>query len=155
MTEEFVSDIRNRHEHDKMICDNLHFPEHYWRHPMVGQKAHDDRAFLLDEVKKRTRERDDARAEVERQRKQNARLRAQISEYFRKPWTHEVERLTRHRATLRAEVERLNASNERLTRERDEARAEGERLRAWNARLRAQVAEYFREPDTHPVEREE
>ena len=30
--------------------------------------------------------------------------------------------------------------------------AEVERLRAENARLRAQVAEYFREPDTHPVE---
>ena len=30
-----------------------------------------------------------------------------------------------------------------------------ERLRADNARLRAQVSEYFREPATHPVEREE
>lgn len=30
--------------------------------------------------------------------------------------------------------------------------AEVEKLRAENARLRAQVAEYFREPDTHPVE---
>ena len=33
--------------------------------------------------------------------------------------------------------------------------AEVEKLRAWNARLRAQVAEYFAEPGTHPVEREE
>ena len=33
--------------------------------------------------------------------------------------------------------------------------AEVEKLRAWNARLRAQVGEYFREPATHPVEREE
>jgi chromosome condensin MukBEF complex kleisin-like MukF subunit len=30
--------------------------------------------------------------------------------------------------------------------------AEVEKLRAENARLRAQVAEYFREPATHPVE---
>lgn len=30
--------------------------------------------------------------------------------------------------------------------------AEVEKLRAENARLRAQVAEYFREPETHPVE---
>ena len=29
---------------------------------------------------------------------------------------------------------------------------EVERLRAENARLRAQIAEYFREPATHPVE---
>ena len=33
--------------------------------------------------------------------------------------------------------------------------AEVERLRAWNARLRAQIAEYYREPPTHPVERSE
>ena len=33
--------------------------------------------------------------------------------------------------------------------------AEVERLRAWNARLRAQIAEYFAEPATHPVERAE
>ena len=32
---------------------------------------------------------------------------------------------------------------------------EVEKLRAWNARLRAQIAEYYRESDTHPVEREE
>ena len=30
--------------------------------------------------------------------------------------------------------------------------AEVEKLRAENARLRAQVAEYFAEPDTHPME---
>ena len=30
-----------------------------------------------------------------------------------------------------------------------------ERLRAENARLRAQIAEYFAEPATHPVERAE
>ena len=36
--------------------------------------------------------------------------------------------------------------------ENDMLRAENERLRAWNARLRAQITEYFREPDTHPVE---
>ena len=52
------------------------------------------------------------------------------------------------RATLLAEVERL-------TRQHDETLAEVEKLRAWNARLRAQIAEYFREPATHPVEREE
>lgn len=34
-------------------------------------------------------------------------------------------------------------------------RAEVEHLRAENARLRAQIAEYFAEPATHPVEREE
>ncbi len=39
--------------------------------------------------------------------------------------------------------------------ERDGARAEVERMRAENARLRAQIAEYFCEPATHPVEREE
>lgn len=33
--------------------------------------------------------------------------------------------------------------------------AEVEKLRAENARLRAQIAEYFNEPATHPVEREE
>ena len=33
--------------------------------------------------------------------------------------------------------------------------AEIKRLRAHNARLRAQVSEYFSEPATHPVEREE
>lgn len=33
--------------------------------------------------------------------------------------------------------------------------AEVEKLRAWNARLRAQIDEYFREPETHPAEREE
>jgi hypothetical protein len=47
---------------------------------------------------------------------------------------------------------RIDAEVERLTRERDEARIEVEKLRAWNARLRAQIAEYFREPATHPVE---
>ena len=36
--------------------------------------------------------------------------------------------------------------------ERDAALAEVERMRAENARLRAQVAEYFNEPPTHPVE---
>lgn len=39
-----------------------------------------------------------------------------------------------------------------LTRERDEARAAVEKLRTENARLRARISEYFREPDTHPVE---
>jgi hypothetical protein len=52
------------------------------------------------------------------------------------------------RATLLAEIERL-------TRDRDEARAEVEKLRARNARLRVQIAEYYCEQDTHPVEREE
>ncbi len=33
--------------------------------------------------------------------------------------------------------------------------AEVEKLRAENARLRAQIAEYFAEPATHPAEREE
>lgn len=33
-----------------------------------------------------------------------------------------------------------------------EAADEIERLRAENARLRARVAEYFSEPDTHPIE---
>lgn len=40
---------------------------------------------------------------------------------------------------------RLQAALDVAIEERAEARAE-------NARLRAQVAEYFREPDTHPVE---
>lgn len=44
-------------------------------------------------------------------------------------------------AHIEAEIKRLRAHNARL--------------RAHKARLRAQVDEYFREPATHPVEREE
>ena len=35
------------------------------------------------------------------------------------------------------------------------AQAEVERLRVENSRLRALIGEYFREPETHPVERDE
>lgn len=52
------------------------------------------------------------------------------------------------RAYLLAEVERLHKAHQA-------ACEGGDLLRAENARLRAQVAEYFREPATHPVEREE
>ena len=86
MTDDFISDIRKRHECDAMIADHLlHFPEHYWMHARAGQKAHDDRAFLL--------------AEVERlQQKLAIQAMALLAE---------VERLTRDRDEARAEVERL------------------------------------------------
>ena len=77
MTEDLISDIRKRHEYDAMVTENLHFPEHHWKHTRVGWQAHNDRAALL--------------AEVEKLRAENARLRAQVAEYFREPATHPVE----------------------------------------------------------------
>ena len=74
MTDDFISDICKRHEHDKMITDNLHFPAHHWTHTKAGQQAHDDRAALLAEVERLVRERDEARAEVERLIASNKRL---------------------------------------------------------------------------------
>lgn len=52
-------------------------------------------------------------------------------------------------ANLAAEIDRL------VRRRMAEAGEEIKRQRAENARLRAQVAEYFAEPETHAVEREE
>jgi hypothetical protein len=78
MSEDFISDIRKQHEYDAMITDNLHFPDHHWTHLKAGQKAHDHRGYLL--------------AEVEKLRAWNARLRAQIAEYYREPDTHPAER---------------------------------------------------------------
>ena len=60
----------------------------------------------------------------------------------------EIERLTSERDEALAEVERLHKAHQA-------ACEGGDLLRAENARLRAQVAEYFAEPATHPVERAE
>ena len=55
-----IAEIRARHEYDAMITSSLQYPEMHWTHTKAGRKANDDRAFLLDEVKKRARERDEA-----------------------------------------------------------------------------------------------
>lgn len=60
----------------------------------------------------------------------------------------QIRRRADERDKASAEVERLHQSHQA-------ACEGGDLLRAENARLRAQVAEYFAEPDTHPVEREE
>jgi hypothetical protein len=62
-------------------------------------------------------------------------------------------------AEIRARHERDNRYGDGLYpgahKDRAALLAEVSRLRAENARFRAQVAEYFSEPATHPVEREE
>lgn len=50
------------------------------------------------------------------------------------------------------EIEKMSAEIERLHKAHQAACEGGDLLRAENARLRAQVAEYFAEPATHPVE---
>lgn len=60
----------------------------------------------------------------------------------------QIHRLLDDRAKAQSQADRLREQNYELQLERDEARAEVERLRA-------QVGEYFAEPATHPVEREE
>ena len=66
MTDDKIAEIRARHERESRYGDGLY------------PGAHNDRATLL--------------SEVERLRAWNARLRAQIDEYFREPVTHPVER---------------------------------------------------------------
>jgi hypothetical protein len=110
------------------------------------------------------RERNEALAEVERLRAENERLHREAAceggDLLRAALLAEVERLynedTKTRHALKGWVFVCPDGGADPTHERVAAVvAEVERLRAWNARLRAQVAEYFREPATHPVEREE
>ena len=77
-----------------------------------------------------------------------------------------VERLTRDRGEVMragndkiAEIRARHEINDRYRgwhpgahKDRATLLTEVEKLRAENARLRAQVAEYFAEPDTHPME---
>jgi hypothetical protein len=52
MTDDLISYIRKRHDHDQTFTDNLHFPEHHWARARVGWQAHNDRAALLAEVER-------------------------------------------------------------------------------------------------------
>ena len=78
MSDDKIAEIRARHEYDAMITASLQFPQMHWTHTKAGRKANADRAILL--------------GEVENLRAWNARLRAQIAEYFREPDTHPMER---------------------------------------------------------------
>ena len=73
-----IAEIRARHEVDTKIATVLLNPELPPTWTLTGWSAHDDRAALL--------------AEVELLRADNARLRAQVAEYFREPATHPMER---------------------------------------------------------------
>lgn len=76
MSNDKIAEIRERHARDAEWSGG-------WA--QICPRTHDDRATLLAEVEKLTRERDEARVEVER-------LRAQVAEYFTEPATHPVER---------------------------------------------------------------
>jgi len=103
-----------------------HIEETWWApDDPCVNQAHDDRGYLL--------------AEVERQARHIEGLREKI----------DAERSCA--CSFDAPGDVCAAHSPALMR----ARAEVERLRAENARLRAQVSEYFTEPATHPVEREE
>ena len=65
MSSDKIAEIRARHERDARYGDGLY------------PGAHKDRATLL--------------AEIEKRRAENARLRAQVAEYFAEPATHPVE----------------------------------------------------------------
>lgn len=62
MNEDLISDIRKRHEHDAMMTDFLRVPKLHWAQTPAGWWAHRDRATLLAEAEKLTRERDEARS---------------------------------------------------------------------------------------------
>ena len=103
----------------------------------------------IEEIERLTRERDEARAEVQPLRAERDTLLLDARDFVRwfnrhytdpsrdpdHPWCALNDRLNAHADTLAA---------------LDAAMAKAE-----NARLRAQVAEYFRDPATHPMEREE
>lgn len=118
-------------------------------------------------------------AEIENLRAENERLRAKDTKtrHALKGWvwvcpdggdepTHErvaavvaeVERQARHIEELREKIDAERSCACSFDSPSDVCAAHSPALTralAENARLRAQVAEYFAEPDTHPVEREE
>lgn len=52
MSEDLISDIRKRHEHDAMMTDFLRVPKLHWAQTPAGWWAHRDRAMLLAEVER-------------------------------------------------------------------------------------------------------
>ena len=97
----------------------------------LPSQMHDDREMLLAEVDRLTRENDAQRAEVDRLRLSDNMTRAALGSWVFVPPDGGAEPTHERVGAVVAEVETL---------------------RTENARLRARVEEYFREPDTHPVE---
>ena len=115
------------------------------RAEVAKQISHGD--LLYDQIEHRTSERDEARAEVERLTEWQS---INHSEQHKLGWsmTEFCEGKRDHLHEMRERPPSLDYGIAHIE-------AEIKRLRAHNARLRAQVSEYFSEPATHPVEREE
>ena len=102
--------------------------------------AHEDRAYLLAEVERLTEWQSINHSEQHRLGWSMTEFCEGKRDHLHEMWERPPS-LDYGIAHIEAEIKRLRAHNARL--------------RAHNARLRAQVDEYFREPATHPVEREE
>ena len=115
MSDEKIAEIRARHEAGPIG----HLPI------AAFSLAHVDRAFLLAEVERLTRQRDEARAEVERLRADLA-----VQQGCCDGAAAQDAHIRQEREEHRAEIERLRADNERLRENVDRLGKEVERLRA-------------------------
>jgi chromosome segregation ATPase len=125
MSNDKIEEILARHELDAMMTALHLHPDLHWTNAQTGLMAHVDRAFLLAEVERLTRQRDEARAEVERLRADLA-----VQQGCCDGAAAQDAHIRQEREEHRAEIERLRADNERLRENVDRLGKEVERLRA-------------------------